>query len=297
MSKKSLVAVLVGINIAIVLVIILLPKQEWMNLLVVVFVANLAYLFHLLHVHFLSFTDERKGTLLKALLGKIGLGLLLSGISMGVILVTISLLGGFSEGETFIPFHQGEEQTANGFIDVILLYASSALAEETVFRSFCIGVLMIPIALLSIYLMGRHGKSRDEHAKRNLTFIVGMVWNLLVALLFGIVHKDSPGFGVISFLNIAVSGAIYGYIFIIQKDIICAWSMHFSWNMIQIFVGVPVSGKYLPSVSLAGDLFRGARDNIVAGGSYGPEGSVVTLLIQLCLAAILFKYLKYPTND
>jgi membrane protease YdiL (CAAX protease family) len=297
MPRKMLVTLLLGINVAIILIIILLPKQEWMNYMVVVFMGILAYLFHLVHVHFLPNQEEQKRSSINTYFRKVGFGLSLSICSMGLIVVIISLLGGFSEGETFEQFNRIEAQTANTIFEVFVLYGSSALAEETVFRSLGIGVLMIPVTLLFLYFINRRNKHiREKYDKSTLAFKVGMIMNILIALLFGFVHKDSPGFGLIPFMNIAVSGIIYGYIYLIQKDIISAWSMHFSWNLFQMFAGLPVSGKYVPSASLVGELFRGAKDSIIAGGSYGPEGSVITLLVQLCLVAILFKYYTNDTN-
>jgi len=293
MSKRIKLALLAGISIAIILIIILFPNQEWMNYLVVIFMVILAYLFHLAHLHFFSNQEERKVSTIKTFFLKVGLGVCLSFFLMSLILIIISLLGGFSEGGTFKAFDQAEAQTTNNFFNTLVLYGSSALAEETVFRSFGIGIVMIPVTLLFLYFSNRRNKQlRKKIIDSKLAFKVGMILNIMIAVLFGLVHKDSPGFGLISFLNISVSGFIYGYLFLIQKGIISAWSMHLSWNLFQMFAGLPVSGKYLPSVSLLGELFNGAKDNIIAGGSYGPEGSVIALLVQFCLVVLLFKYLN-----
>lgn len=142
------------------------------------------------------------------------------------------------------------------------------------------------------FINKRRKQSSIKLEDSKIAFKVGIALNILIALVFGLVHKDSPGFGVIPFINISISGFIYGYLFLIQKDIISAWSMHFSWNLIQMFIGLPVSGKYLPSVNLTGNMIQGARDNIIAGGSYGPEGSIVAVVVQLVLLVILFLYLE-----
>ena len=221
---------------------------------------------------------------------KVGLGAGLSFLSMGLIIGIIALLGGFSEGTSFLPFTQSPEQN---LLKTVLLYASSALAEETAFRLFGIGILLIPLTMLFNYLTKQ--RKKDDYEKKSslqAVYQMGMILNLLIALIFGLVHKDSPGFSLISFLNISISGFIYGYLFLVQKDILAAWSMHFSWNLIQIFAGLPVSGKYLPTASLMGNTITGARENIISGGSYGPEGSIVTVLVQLCLLIVLLRYSK-----
>ena len=93
-------------------------------------------------------------------------------------------------------------------------------------------------------------------------------------------------------INISLSGFIYGYLFLVYKDIISAWSMHFSWNLTQLFFGLPVSGKHMPSASIVGKLFLGARNNVIGGGSYGPEGSITATIVQVCLVILLVKYFK-----
>lgn len=228
---------------------------------------------------------------------KLVFGVGLSIISMGLILGTIGVLGGFSDGELLIPFAQSAEQGDESSIssdphlfNTVMLYVSSALAEETAFRSFGIGILMIPLILL--FSMRRRRLSHERKFSTSLSFKLGLGLNLFIAIIFGLVHKDTPGVTVISFLNISISGFIYGYLFLVQKDIISAWSMHLSWNLIQLFVGLPVSGKYLPSASILGKIFHGARDGILSGGSYGPEGSIVTVVVQLLLLILLFKYLR-----
>ncbi len=300
MSKKVIVGILVGINIIILSIMIFLTTAEWMNYLMIVFIGIIGYLFYLTHLRFLPKKDEESGMSTKSFLVKVLFGFSLSVISMGLIVGIISLLGGFSDGLSYSTFLQYNDMVAHNLsssdaniFETIILYASSALAEEVIFRSLCIGVLMIPISMLFLFFLKKRKKQSPLKLKNGkIAFKVGIVLNILIALVFGLVHKDSPGFGVIPFINISISGFIYGYLFIIQKDIISAWSMHLSWNLIQMFMGLPVSGKYLPSVNLTGNIIQGARDNIIAGGSYGPEGSIVAVVVQLILLVILLTYLR-----
>ena len=281
---------IIGTAVASVIIILLFPKQEWMNYLVVGLTGIVAYYLHIAYWNFFKNRKKPKTSSIKNLMKKVGLGAGLSFLSMGLIIGIIALLGGFSEGTSFLPFTQSPEQN---LLKTVLLYASSALAEETAFRLFGIGILLIPLTMLFNYLTKQ--RKKDDYEKKSTPQVVyhmGMILNLLIALMFGLVHKDSPGFSLISFLNISISGFIYGYLFLVQKDILAAWSMHFSWNLIQIFAGLPVSGKYLPTASLMGNTITGARENIISGGSYGPEGSIVTVLVQLCLLIVLLRYSK-----
>ncbi len=68
--------------------------------------------------------------------------------------------------------------------------------------------------------------------------------------------------------------------------------MHFSWNLTQIFLGVPVLGKQQPAYSLVGDLFSSTQDNVINGGSYGPERSVVAIVAQVLLLGSMWVFLR-----
>ena len=300
MSKKKIVAILIGINVAILSMMIFMPTAEWMNYLMIVFIGIIGYLFYLTHLRYLPKKDGFSGMSIKIFLTKILFGISLSVLSMGLIIGIIGLLGGFSNGSSYSTFKQYNElaaqsisSTDSNIFEVIILYGSSALAEEVIFRSMLIGLLMIPISMLFLHFINKGNKRYHTKLKDSkISIKVGIVLNIMVALVFGLVHKDSPGFGILPFINISISGFIYGYLFLIQKDIISAWSMHFSWNLIQMFMGLPVSGKYLPSVNLTENMIHGARDNMIAGGGYGPEGSIVAVIVQLVLLVLIISFLE-----
>lgn len=293
-TKRTLNFVLIGINLVIILIIALFPSKEWMNYLVIVLIGILTYFSWLAHVRF--FGNPNKGKeLIISLLYKVCFGLSLSIASMIIIIGTISLLGGYSEGPGFVEFDSVQLGSTDGFFETIILYASSALAEETMFRSIGIGILMIPLAALHLKLT--NAKSRIKEMNVKSVFRIGLILNIIIALVFGFVHKGSPGFGLIPFLNITLSGFIYGYLFLQHRDVVSAWSMHLSWNLIQMFCGLPVSGKYVPSTSLADSFISGAKDSVIAGGGYGPEGSIITLLVQIGLVLLLFIKLKSTSQS
>lgn len=154
MSKKIVVAILIGINVTILSMMIFLPTAEWMNYLMIVFIGIIGYLFYLTHLRFFPKKEGQSGMSSKLFLIKILFGISLSVLSMGLILGIISLLGGFSEGTLYSAFEQYNgmathnlSSTESNIFKVILLYSSSALAEEVIFRSLCIGLLMIPIVM------------------------------------------------------------------------------------------------------------------------------------------------------
>lgn len=293
MGMKFKVWILIGICLTIVLLISILPKHEWMNYLVIIFTGIIAYLLRVANIYYLRREAYNIKRPIASILKKILFGFFLGLSSMLLIVSIIFFAGGFSDGESFLSYtgedmQQGGSSSILHFIETLLLYASSALAEETLFRSLGIGILMIPLSSLIIFAGEKVASS--SHAYRSRSAMInyaGFLMVIITALLFGLTHRDSPGFGLISFINIALSGFIYGYLFLLSRDILSAWSMHFSWNLAQMLLGVPLSGKYVPSMSIVGDSISGARDSIIGGGIYGPEGSIVTLFVQLILVMIL----------
>jgi membrane protease YdiL (CAAX protease family) len=149
----------------------------------------------------------------------------------------------------------GEELGFNFQILFFLLVA--AVTEEVVFRFVLFGVIF--------------------NITRNINFTV-----LLTSLLFAFTHILN-GLPFIGFLNIFLAGVLLGLILIRTRSLVYASIFHFSWNFFQgpVF-GYKVSGLTFPS------LFDINFDhgNLLNGGSFGLEGSLVALFF-LTLTVVL----------
>lgn len=104
------------------------------------------------------------------------------------------------------------------------------------------------------------------------------------SLLFAAFHMFNPGMAVIPFVNLFLAGILLGVVFIYTKTIWYALSLHFSWNF---FLG-PVFGFEVSGIEMGGFIRqKPTGDDLVTGGNFGFEGSLLcSLLIILCIFAL-----------
>lgn len=106
------------------------------------------------------------------------------------------------------------------------------------------------------------------------------------AVIFGLLHALNPGATIISTAAIALeAGVLLGAAYALTRNLWFPIGLHLGWNFTEggIF-GVSVSGgaaaKGLFSVSLAGR-------TLLTGGKFGPEASIVAILVCLAFAVVL----------
>lgn len=104
-------------------------------------------------------------------------------------------------------------------------------------------------------------------------------WAALVlsSLFFGFAHAWNPGATLLSSVAIAVeAGVLLGVAFMLTRRLWFAAGLHFAWNLTQGGVfGVAVSGMKVRGL-LAGEL---AGPELLTGGAFGPEASVVAMAV------------------
>ncbi len=119
---------------------------------------------------------------------------------------------------------------------------------------------------------------------RNLEDLLGSWISLAItALLFGLAHIANPNATFTSALAIALeAGVLLAAAYMVTQRLWLAIGIHFAWNFVQggIF-GVAVSGNASVGV-LRGEL---QGPELLTGGPFGVEGSVVAVLV--CMAAAI----------
>lgn len=105
---------------------------------------------------------------------------------------------------------------------------------------------------------------------------------LLSAALFGVGHAFNPGATVASTLAIALeAGVLLAAALVLTRRMWLAFGLHAAWNFTEGGVfGAVVSGFNHPH-GLLRSSFHG--NPLVTGGAFGPEGSIVAVVV--CLAA------------
>lgn len=108
---------------------------------------------------------------------------------------------------------------------------------------------------------------------------------LFTAALFGAAHAFNPGATVSSSLTIALeAGVLLGAAYAATQRLWVPIGLHIAWN----FTEGPIFGMSVSGGSMSAGLIRGSVSGprILTGGQFGPEASVVAVI--LCLAAALY---------
>ena len=105
------------------------------------------------------------------------------------------------------------------------------------------------------------------------------------AFLFALVHLMNPGIPVVGIINIVLGGLVLGLAFMYSLNLWMPVLFHFSWNFFQgPVLGFPVSGLSFKTI-LSSNLFG---SDLISGGSFGFEGSVICTAFLLAAFLALF---------
>lgn len=108
------------------------------------------------------------------------------------------------------------------------------------------------------------------------------------AVLFSILHGLNPSFDHLAFINLFLAGIMLGLPYLYNKNLWLPIAFHFSWNFFQSLLGFNVSG--LNSYSII--TFKIPKENIINGGNFGFEGSVISIIIQIIVIVGLYIFYK-----
>ena len=110
---------------------------------------------------------------------------------------------------------------------------------------------------------------------------------LVSAALFSVFHAANANISVLALLNIFVAGFLLGINYIFTRNIWFAVFLHFSWNFFQgSILGFEVSGMNISS--LFQQTLKGP--DMLTGGAFGFEGSIVCLLLNILTCVLLTSY-------
>lgn len=178
------------------------------------------------------------------------------GLALGFCLfsATMLLLWAFS------VYHPSSRGSASGLTAGILAALSAAIVEEIMFRGFLF---------------------------RLIAALAGTWWALLLtSALFGAAHAFNPGATVVSSIAIAVeAGVLLGAAYALTRRLWFPIGVHAAWNFTEGNVyGMSVSGTGAPKGLLPGTLHG---PSLLTGGQFGPEASLIAVLVCLSAASLL----------
>ncbi len=145
----------------------------------------------------------------------------------------------------------------------ILFFLLVAISEELVFRGYLLNVLL-------------------ERMKPRSAIV-------LSSAVFSLFHILNDHFDVIGFVNIFLSGALFGLFYLRSKDLSAPIGLHFTWNLAQNVFGFAVSGNEMAGLF---SLTHHSANPTITGGQFGLEGSI--LLVPFVLFAVLMVWRKAP---
>ena len=110
----------------------------------------------------------------------------------------------------------------------------------------------------------------------------------ITSVLFGILHLGNPNLSWIGVANILVAGLFLGVVYLKTASLWWATGAHLGWNWAHGFLSdLPVSGLDPVDTPLLEPIAGGAE--WLSGGSFGPEGSVLSTLVLLGATVLLWR--------
>ena len=180
------------------------------------------------------------------------------------------------------------------------------LALGVVFAVLLIGAIDLGILLLSglrhvradgfpwreLWIIFIPAAVHEELVFRGYVFQRIRAWNRGVAiavsaLVFGLLHAGNSGITPVAITSIVVAGIMLALAYERYERLWFPIGIHLAWNVVSgPILGYDVSG-YIPSR----EVFRtiGGGNVLVTGGTFGIEGSVVSVVIEAFAVALLMR--------
>jgi membrane protease YdiL (CAAX protease family) len=109
---------------------------------------------------------------------------------------------------------------------------------------------------------------------------------LPVGVVFGLVHTSNPNVTRLGVLNTVLWGVLLGYAFVRSRDLWLPIGMHFGWNAVLPLFGVNLSGL---TIEVTRYYYKWDLSSLWSGGSYGPEGGLLTTIFAGLLFVALYR--------
>jgi len=183
----------------------------------------------------------------------------LFGIMIGLFIISCGVIILSQRGE--IIFYQNNFNIKDTLISVSL-FLLVALSEEVLFRGYILKNLMISF-------------------NKYIALIVS-------SLLFALAHSANPNMSLFSYFDLFLAGIFLGISYIFTKNLWFPIALHFSWNLFQTFFGFNVSGQDFYSIIE----FKIPKNNLLNGGNFGFEGSILSIVFQIIFIVIIWSYYR-----
>ena len=189
---------------------------------------------------------------------------LILGSVMGIAAITLAFILIIISKSGVLVNSLLEPRFSLSLVVYFILFIFVGFAEELLSRGYIIGAM--------------------EVSSNNKLFAV-----MVSAVIFSLMHYGNNGFSLIPFLNIFLVGILFGFMYVKTKSIWLSTGFHITWNFFQgCIYGMPVSGITTPK--LYEMTFVG--NSILNGGTFGPEGGLMVIILMLVSLIFLIKNKK-----
>lgn len=182
------------------------------------------------------------------------------GVALGWGGVVACVLPAAMIGGLAVRFWTNEHQFLLVFANLLTL-AVAALAEEVAFRGY-------PF-------------------QRLIDAIGPTMATLLMSVFFALMHVFNTNASAASTLSTVLAGWLLSIAYLRTRALWLPWGFHFGWNVsMGLIFGLPVSGITSFNTVITS---RAVGPVWLTGGSYGPEGSAIAVLVLPVLMIVLVK--------
>jgi uncharacterized protein len=148
-------------------------------------------------------------------------------------------------------------------------------------------ILGIDILLLAVASLGEEVVFRGYPFQRLIETMGPFLATLVLSVLFGLAHALNPDSSRLSIMIAIFAGWLLSAAYLRTRALWLSWGWHFAWNAsMGLLFGLPVSGitRFSPVIqsNTIGPLW-------ITGGEYGPEASMVTVVVMLIGLIVIFQ--------
>ena len=177
-----------------------------------------------------------------------------------------------------------------GLVIMAFAYVSLSLIGEIVFENYTFNLQKIFLSIILFVGVSVFEEVifRGYMLKNLLESFNPYVALFISSIFFSLIHGSNPNVTTLGLCNIFLAGFFLGASYIFTKNLWFPIALHFSWNFFQSMFGFKVSG--LDSYSIIE--FSIPENNMLNGGEFGFESSLLSIIILIIGTFIIWNYFK-----
>lgn len=206
---------------------------------------------------------------------------------------------GFSSGKALAaqgkttPFKMYLKGMVIGFLLISCVYAALFVTGQVSFKGFALSSDNAGLFVLYILMWIPQGATEEimmrGYMMPRIAGRLGVPFAVFFSsLCFSVMHAGNAGFSVVALINLVLIAALFALIALRDGHIYRVCAMHTLWNFCQgNLFGLEVSGNP-QSASIFASGYTKMSNDLMSGGSFGPEGGLCVTIVIVCAFVIFF---------